>query len=480
MAWISHAYSQSYQTTNLVFDSKVFGDYRNIGVYLPPSYYANALAYYPVLYLLDTEVSSESVLSYFESEARMGTNLPDHIIVTVTLYPPSKFNTNLLPSVAINGPNNGQKVIEFLEGELFPFVERNYRAGKYKTIGGQQHGGLFVTYASLTRPDLANAFVAIRPNLDWNSGYIKGLAKRTIKEQRDFATNLFITSNQNKNKEAEDFMYLVAGGFLSRKNTAGFIVLFVLLLLLVIRMELRTRKFDPVTYNGIPFTLGVLVMPLCLYFISNYVPENNSFHLKQFKDESTATTETSSYKWAMYRIFENSKLPNGGVNKPSDIVNYKIKVLNCYGQLLPVPLEVWKKTIERHKDNNALLSAIEYQVEHHLPQAHEDYNYLFCNSLIQQSKLQMAETVALAYHRVNPNSFRNHEVMAKINYEKKIFDAALADIQISINMAKQQRARKYVISELEEIQRHIENRTTLQYKIESSVERNFNAGFNAF
>ncbi|MBK8846434.1 MAG: hypothetical protein IPO27_07795 [Bacteroidetes bacterium] len=474
---ISNASAQSYQTTNLVFDSKVFGDYRNISVYLPPSYFASNATNYPVLYVLDTEVTNETVLSYFESEARLGTNIPEHIIVTVTLYPPSKFKPDLLPAVSIASSTSSQKVIDFFESELVPFIRRNYRASSYKTIGGQQYGGLFAAYASLVRPDLANGFIAIRPNLEWNNSFLKGLAKRTLKEQRDFKTNLFITSNQNKNKEAEDFMYAVAGGFLSRKHTSGFIILFVMLMLLVMRMELRSRKFGSVTYNGVPFALGVLAMPVCLYLISNYIPSNSNFQLRQFKEESNATTEVASYKWAMYRIFENSRIPDGRINKPSDVVNYKSKVLNYYGQLLPIPMEVWKKTIYANQDNHPLLSAIEYQVEQHLPQAHEDFNYLFCNLLIQQNKLQMAETVAVAYLRKNQYSYRNREVMARINYEKKLFDAALSDIQFSISMAKQQRARTYILSELEEIQRRIENRSTLQYKPESNIKRNYSAGF---
>jgi predicted alpha/beta superfamily hydrolase len=46
------------------------------------------------------------------------------------------------------------KFLSFIEKELIPFVEGNYRVSSYKALSGNSRGGLFVLYSLMEKPGL--------------------------------------------------------------------------------------------------------------------------------------------------------------------------------------------------------------------------------------------------------------------------------------------------------------------------------------
>ena len=48
----------------------------------------------------------------------------------------------------------GDKFLSFIEKELVPFIDRNYRTSGYRTLSGNSRGGLFVLYSLIEKPDL--------------------------------------------------------------------------------------------------------------------------------------------------------------------------------------------------------------------------------------------------------------------------------------------------------------------------------------
>jgi predicted alpha/beta superfamily hydrolase len=49
------------------------------------------------------------------------------------------------------------KFLSFIEKELIPFVEGNYRSSGYRALSGNSRGGLFVLYSLIEKPDLFQA-----------------------------------------------------------------------------------------------------------------------------------------------------------------------------------------------------------------------------------------------------------------------------------------------------------------------------------
>ena len=57
----------------------------------------------------------------------------------------------------------GENFMKFIETEVMPMVEKNYRTQPFKIFAGHSLGGLTVIYSFVSRPDLFNAYIAASP-----------------------------------------------------------------------------------------------------------------------------------------------------------------------------------------------------------------------------------------------------------------------------------------------------------------------------
>ena len=57
------------------------------------------------------------------------------------------------PSYQVKNPK-AENFISFLETELLPHIDKNYRTNGKKTIRGRSLSGLFVMYAFISKPQL--------------------------------------------------------------------------------------------------------------------------------------------------------------------------------------------------------------------------------------------------------------------------------------------------------------------------------------
>lgn len=67
-------------------------------------------------------------------------------------------------------PTSGQadRFLDFLEKELIPHIDRNYRTYPHRIIAGWSFGGLLATHALIHRPEIFDAYLAISPSLWWD------------------------------------------------------------------------------------------------------------------------------------------------------------------------------------------------------------------------------------------------------------------------------------------------------------------------
>jgi predicted alpha/beta superfamily hydrolase len=81
-----------------------------------------------------------------------------------------------------------QKFIEFIEKELQPFVEKQYRVSNMRTLIGQSLGGLFSVEILLKKPGLFDKYIIVSPSLWWDNGSILNTA--IAPHQKDIAVFL--------------------------------------------------------------------------------------------------------------------------------------------------------------------------------------------------------------------------------------------------------------------------------------------------
>ncbi len=127
-----------------------------------PSDYGRSRLSYPVIYLLYGDHTegyfAETVFSLGSLEG--GAEIPEFILVGV--HNTDRYG-NLLPVKSDGSPGGADTFMDFLEKELFPFVEAEYRTKPYRLLIGPQAGATFGLYALARRPSLFNALILENP-----------------------------------------------------------------------------------------------------------------------------------------------------------------------------------------------------------------------------------------------------------------------------------------------------------------------------
>lgn len=151
--------------------SSIVGQEYEISVWLPPGYNDSTDKTYPVIYVLDGDV-------LFGTAAHMGGTLvfgedaPAMIIVgigwAITSFDDWNYrrSRDLMPCVSEMLPISGGEAnfLAFIETELIPFINANYRTDPtYQILAGASAGGLFALYALLQKPELFRGIISGSP-----------------------------------------------------------------------------------------------------------------------------------------------------------------------------------------------------------------------------------------------------------------------------------------------------------------------------
>lgn len=146
---------------------------RLLNIYLPEGYQPNDTTTYPVIYLLDGSTNEDflhicGLVQFFTLQL----NMPKTIVVGIANVDRKRdftFPTTIAQDKK-DFPTTGgsQKFISFLEKEVQPFVQANYKTNNVTTIIGQSLGGLLATEILLTKPSLFTKYIIVSPSLWWN------------------------------------------------------------------------------------------------------------------------------------------------------------------------------------------------------------------------------------------------------------------------------------------------------------------------
>ncbi len=179
------------------FYSEVLNESRTFYVQLPANYNPEKLEQYPVVYVLDGEVFLPTVNNALEFYS--GGFMPEMVIVGISnaenrMRDLTTSKVNEMYGQPFNVKNGeASNLIEFLEEELFPFVESKYPVTKYRTLIGHSYGGLFVCYALLNHSHLFENYIAIDPSLDWDNQDLIKQAKEKLEDENFDGKSLFVS-----------------------------------------------------------------------------------------------------------------------------------------------------------------------------------------------------------------------------------------------------------------------------------------------
>jgi predicted alpha/beta superfamily hydrolase len=87
---------------------------------------------------------------------------------------------------------HSEKFIAFIEKELQPFIEKEYRANTEKTIIGQSLGGLLATEILIKKPALFDKYIIVSPSLWWDNGSLLNETSTVSFEGFSHKTDVYI------------------------------------------------------------------------------------------------------------------------------------------------------------------------------------------------------------------------------------------------------------------------------------------------
>ena len=170
----------------LKLHSAVFGEDQTLFVSTPNSYSSGNNAY-PVLYVLD---GSEVEISFVGGLVKNLSDyevIPEMIVVAIATNDRKRDYTPTMPKNRPAGfykrnPHAGgaDKFLSYVETELFPFIEKNYRTRPYRILAGHSDAGLCVVHAFLSHSGLFESYIATSPSLGWDSCFVNKLADEKI------------------------------------------------------------------------------------------------------------------------------------------------------------------------------------------------------------------------------------------------------------------------------------------------------------
>lgn len=183
----------------LEINSKELDEKRTLNIYLPAGYNPADSSHYPVIYLLDGSADEDFIhvagLVQFNNFPWIN-RIPESIVVGIA-------NTNrkrdfTYPSSIeedkkqFAGTGHSEKFIAFIEKELQPFIEKEYKANNSKMIIGQSLGGLLATEILLKKPELFNKYIIISPSLWWDNGSLLKQNSSLLSEGFSQSTCIYI------------------------------------------------------------------------------------------------------------------------------------------------------------------------------------------------------------------------------------------------------------------------------------------------
>ncbi len=177
--------------------SKVMQADREINIWLPPHYHEGDQKY-PVLYVIDGGLAQDfHHISGLSQLASINGNYQELIVVGIK----TENRLNELAHKASDPryiqpePKVGKSHIftQFIQEEVIPFVEENYRIDDRRAVIGESLAGLFITELFLKHPDMFTDYIAISPSLWWDDKNLAKSAPLFLAKHDDKPRHLYLT-----------------------------------------------------------------------------------------------------------------------------------------------------------------------------------------------------------------------------------------------------------------------------------------------
>lgn len=175
---------------------------RVLNIYLPAGYDSSRKSY-PVLYLLDGSMNEDFLhitgLTQFFS---LTFEAPEFIVVGIANVDRKRDFTfptrdpEMLKIIPASG--HSDSFMTFIEKELQPFIETNYKTSETRYLIGQSLGGLLATEILLKKPQLFTHYLIVSPSLWWNKESLLKEAPQLLSSQKNNPVYVYVSAGKKE------------------------------------------------------------------------------------------------------------------------------------------------------------------------------------------------------------------------------------------------------------------------------------------
>lgn len=191
----------------LTIPSKVLNEDRRIYVHVPKTNSTNLNKSFPVLYLLDGENHFHILSAYIDYLSHWQV-IPPIIIVGIINVDRKKDLTPSNSTITYDGENDStlkpsggnEQFFQFLQKELMPYIETNYKTNSSKIFGGHSFGGNTAINCMLLHPEMFDAYIAVSPSLWWDNRYLLKQADEKLKKSSVINKILFYSDGNESGR----------------------------------------------------------------------------------------------------------------------------------------------------------------------------------------------------------------------------------------------------------------------------------------
>jgi predicted alpha/beta superfamily hydrolase len=196
-----------------VVHSGILNQDRQVYINVPRLDSADVNKALPVLYLLDGE-NHFHILSAYIEYLRHWKVIPPMIVVGIVSVDRVKDLTPINSLISFDGKVNSnykssggnEQFFNFIQQELMPYIEANYKTGRFKILAGHSFGGLTAINCMLTHPDMFDAYIAISPSLWFGSKYVLRLAEQKLPHLSVSGKKLFYSVGNEEGTFRDDLL----------------------------------------------------------------------------------------------------------------------------------------------------------------------------------------------------------------------------------------------------------------------------------
>lgn len=160
---------------------------------------------YFVVYVLDGNLNTHFTVGIAELLYQSG--YPKLLIIGI----PSTYRSrDLTPSAVEDTPTGGgaDNFMDFVENELKPFINSNFRTHQYSVLVGHSFGGLFAVHVLDRNPDLFDGYVAITPTVVYDDRLLTKRLGKKFKSLKTMEKSFFFSVGHEPGAEGDAVFHL--------------------------------------------------------------------------------------------------------------------------------------------------------------------------------------------------------------------------------------------------------------------------------